>query len=301
MFISRLTHIIENYDRYGIHRVNGVKVVYVLFVLFLFNLFFYIPSVYFYYFYAPITAMTVEVLFERVQDKYKAFIYAMMGTCVMVFLFNILRPYPLFFLFAVFVSAMLLYLLALQWKKILLPIVPVILSLAAYSLLYPNLNANLNMIVNNAITMLFALVIILSALVLFPLSYYYRLWLRAFGFLLEETFNHLLMIQDRQPVQVLLLQGHTKHMIMFANMLPRKLPTFTLLKINLLSNRLHLESCVPHGQFTAMRPEELSIFINHFSCFIKAIKSEKSYEITHDENPILLKLAQSWNDLCLKI
>lgn len=300
MFISRLIRIIENYDQYGTHRVNGIKVVYVLLALFFFNSVFYIPNVYFYYFYIPITAMTVEVLFERIQDKYRAFIYVMVGTCVMVFLFNILKPYPLFFLFAVFVSAMLLYLLALHWRRIFLPIVPVILSLASYSLLYPNLNANLNMVVNNAVTTLFALIIILSALVLFPLSYYYRLWLRSFGLLLEETLDHLRMIQDKKPVQVLLVQGHTKHMITFANMLSRKLPTFTLLKINLLTNRLHMESCVPHGQFTAMQPEERIALITYFSGFIEAVKREKPYEIAH-VNSLLLKLVQAWNDLCLKI
>ncbi len=219
MFISKLTHIIETYDPYGTHRLNGVKVVYVLLVLFAFNMFFYIPNVYFYYFFIPITAMTAEVLVENIEDKYKSFVYTILGSCVMALLFNILRPYPLLFLLIVFISAMSLYLIALHWIRLMIPLVPIILSLAAYSLLYPDLNANLNMVLNNALTTLCAMVIILGSLILFPLSYYYRLWLRSLILLLREILENFLIISENKTVKFSLIQGHTKHVVTFANML----------------------------------------------------------------------------------
>ena len=75
MFFSKLTHIIERYDRYGIHRLNGFKVVYILLILFLFNALFDIQNAYFYFFYIPITAMAAEVMGERVEQKYTFFMF----------------------------------------------------------------------------------------------------------------------------------------------------------------------------------------------------------------------------------
>ena len=298
MFISKLTHIIENYDKYGNHRVNGVKVVYVLLILFLFNMVFTIPNVYFYFFYIPITAMTPEAQFEKITDKYRAFIYTVVGACIMVFLFNVLRPYPLFFLFCAFIASVGLYLIALHLELIMVPLVPVMLSLATYSLLYPSANANLYMIINNAITTIFSLLIILSALVLFPRSYYYRVWLRAFFFLLQETYNGFLAIQKGELVKLSLIQGHTKHIVTFARMIPRKLPVFTVFKINLLANRLHMASCVPQSDFTKMQPSELQTLIENFSIFMNSVKNEQPCYFTKIEHPCFAQLINAWNTLC---
>jgi hypothetical protein len=300
MFISKLTHIVEAYDPYGVHRLNGVKVVYILFILCLFNMLFHIPHVYFYYFYIPITAMSAEVMADSIKNKYRAFNYTMIGTCAMVFLFNILRPYPLIFLFSIFLSSIALYVFALNRSHIMIPLVPIILSLASYSLLYPDLNANFNMVLNNAITTMCSMMIILSSLILFPLSYYYRLWLRSFILLLQEILNNLLLIQDNKKTHPSLTQGHTKHLITFANMLPRKLPIYTILKINLLSNQLHMHSCVRSNQFTAMQPCELSSVIQVFQSFILSVKQEQPHPIPNFHNQMLTRLVQAWNYLCSK-
>jgi hypothetical protein len=237
-------------------------------------MFFDIPNIYFYYFYLPITAMTAETLFDRIEDKFKGFIYTMLGSSMMVLLFNSIRPYPFYFLFTVFICTILFYILAIHWKRMILPLVPIILSLATYSLLYSNLNTNFNMIINNMITTLFALIIIVSALILFPLSYYYRSWLRAFVLLLQEIIDNLCMIYEKKRIEISLIQGHTKHMVTFANMLPRQLPTRTILKINLLVNQLHLASCVDRSPFTEMSQDELQSLINEMIGFIESVRHD---------------------------
>lgn len=301
MFISRLIHTVEHYDPYGMHRLNGMKVVYVFFVLSLVNVFFNIPNVYFYYFYIPMTSMSAEVIAERVEDKYKAFITTMLGSCVMVLLFNMFSPYTLFFLFAVFVCSSVLYLMALRWGNFFIPIVPIILALAAYSLLYPDLNMNFRMAVNNAVTTLFALFIALCALILFPLSYYYRLWLRAFVLLLQEILNNLILIFEKNTTQSIFVQGHTRHLMIFSMMLPRKLPTQAILKLNLLVNRLHLESCVDKSSVVSLEKHELNLLIQELKKFIQAVRAERMYRLDKSRHPMLLKLVQTWNYLCLKI
>jgi hypothetical protein len=298
MFISKLTRIVEGYDPYGMHRVNGIKAAYVFFMLCIFNMMLNIPHVYFYYFYIPLTAMTAYVMVERIDDQYKVFTHAMFGTCCVVSLFNLLRPFPLFFLLAVFVSAMLLYIMAIHWKKLPLATVPIILSLAAYSLLYPNLNMNFHMIINNAMTTLLALVIILSSLILFPLSYYYRLWLRAFLFLLEEIIEHINMIREKKPIESLMIKGHTKHMMLFANRLPRSFPAWTILKISLLVHELHIKSSVPQSNITVMNEHELDVFIQELSDFRDAIKHEKLCNMHNIRHSSLLKIIRAWNHLC---
>ncbi len=300
MFISRLTPIIERYDPYGLHRLNGMKAMYVLFILFLFNFFLNIPNVYFYYFYVPITAMTVEVVYERVADKYRALIATVLGTCFMVLWFHVFSHFPLFFLFAVFVCAALLYLLVLRWLRFFMPIVPIILSLAAYSLLYPDLNLNIRMAIDNLMTTVFALCLTLLALWSFPLSYYRRLWLRAFLCLLNETLDNLELIRQNKRPQPTLVQGHTRHLIVFSSLLSRKPPFFTILRLNFLINHLHLESCVTQSSFFEMKQDELIVFIKQFTQFIHAVKSERPYLLLNTEQSAFLKLVKTWNTLCLR-
>ncbi len=301
MFISRLIRTVEHYDPYGMHRLNGMKVVYLFFALSLGNVFFNIPNVYFYYFYIPITSMSAEVVAERVEDKYKAFITTMLGSCLMVLLFNMVSPYPLFFLFSVFVCSSLLYLIALRWGRFFIPLVPIILGLAAYSFLYADLNMNFHMAMNNAVSTLFALAIALCALILFPQSYYYRLWLRAFILLLQEILNNLIFLDEKNTKKSIVVQGHTRHLMIFSMMLPRKLPTQAILKVNLLVNRLHLESCVEKSSIVLLEKHELNLLIQQLKKFIQAVSAERPYMLSETSHPMLLKLVKTWNYLCLKI
>ncbi|MCH9756522.1 MAG: hypothetical protein K0U37_04960 [Gammaproteobacteria bacterium] len=298
MFISKLIHTVETYDPYGLHRLNGVKVVYVFFVLAVFNMFFYLPHPYFYFFYLPITAMAAEVMMERIEDKYLGFVYTIVGTCAMVILFNMLRPYPLFFPVAIFAATVFLYFLALRHISMMLPLVPIILSLAAYSLLYPTLSLNFKMVMGNVLTTLFAMFIILSALLLFPLSYYYRLWLRAFSLACQEMLDDFLLMLNGEVVHASLLQANTKHMVGFSNMLPRKLPIYTILKINLLMHQLRSHIDVIDSSFMAMPEEELALLIQNLRLLIIAIEKEAYCDLLFTDNSNFTKLVHSWNYLC---
>lgn len=300
MFISELKHTIEAYDPYGIHRLNGFKVVYVLFILFAFNMLFNLSNPYFYYFYLPITAMTAEVMVDKIEDKYNLFIYTILGSCVMVFLFNMMRPYPFFFLLTMFSATVLLYFIALRWARLMVPLVPVILSLAAYSLLYPSLSLNFRMVLNNLYTTIFAMLVMVGALVLFPLSYYYRLWLRSFLYACQDMLDVLVFIRDEKPVHFALQQENTKRMVGFGAMLPRRLPVHTILKINLLCHRLILDFSLKDHEVSAYTPDELELLIWNMKLLIISIKDETPCRLIYTHNPIFKKLIHAWNELCSK-
>lgn len=300
MFISKLIHTIETYDPYGLHRLNGVKVVYVLLILFSANLFFNIPDPYFFYFYLPITAMSAEVVGTHIYDKYLMFICAVVGSSAMIILFYIVNPHPLFFLLFSFVSTSMLYLLILKLKKSMLFTVPIILSLAAYSLLYVDLYLDLYAIINNTITTLVAMGIILGALILFPLSYYYRLWLRAFYLLTKQCLDNFMLSHDHSRVNTSAVQGHSIHLIQFAQMLPRHLPVYTILKINLLINRVHMISCVIGHNNSETVSNEVQLTIQNLRLLLVAINREERCSLIVGD-PIMSKLILSWNDLCSRL
>ncbi|MDF1677439.1 MAG: hypothetical protein P1U32_01950 [Legionellaceae bacterium] len=298
MFISKLIHTIETYDPYGMHRLNATKVVYVFFILSIFNMFFNLPHPYFYFFYLPLTAMAAEVMMENVKDKYWGFVYTILGTCVMVMLFNMLRSYPLFFPVAIFAATVVLYFIALRHVTMMLPLVPIILSLATYSLLYPTLDNNFRMVMENLLTTLFAMLIILSSLVLFPLSYYYRLWLRALLLSCQDMLSDLLLILNHQAVEATLLQENIKRMVIFSNMLPRRLPIYTILKINLLTHELRVHLDVAENQFTSMPQATLELLIENMKLLILSIENEVPCDLICDKEPHFIKLIHAWNSLC---
>jgi hypothetical protein len=244
--------------------------------------------------------MTAEVMMPRLQDKYKAFIYTMMGACLMVMLFNMLRPYPLFFLVAMFVATVSLYLIALHRVDIMLPLVPIILSLAAYSLLYPTLNANFKMLLENVFTTVMAMLVIIAALLLFPLSYYYRLWLRAFRLAVQAWLNRLLLIHQNQVVTVSLFEEDIKQMLDFSNMLPRYLPCYSILKINLLMHGLKNQSEVSQSVLAKLDKESLALLIENTKLLIQAIEQESTCELIFTQDKNFIQLIQSWNLICMR-
>ncbi len=306
MFISELIHTLNRYDQYGLHRFNGVKVVYLLLVAFTANYFMCIENAFFYFFYVPVTAMLAEMLVFNVLEKYKLFIYATLGACGMIFIFNLLKPYPLFFLLFGFVGPYGLYLFVLKHNRARLVLVPIILSLASYSLLYFRANVDFNAVLNNAITTLMALIIMLGALILLPLSYYYRLWLRAFYLLTKECQGNLMACQHQAKVGEL-IHGHMLHLVRFSHMLPRQFPTFSILKLNLLINQLHLMTgfVKPHH-----KNSPLLIHLNaHLEHLLLAIKHERPCGLLQpfkhghhaDLAPLektLSTMMSTWNQLC---
>lgn len=298
MYISKLIHTIETYDPYGIHRLNGVKVVYVLLILFTFNAFFDIQNVYFYFFYAPITAMNAEVIGFHVKNKYKLFIATLSGACLMIFLFNILKDYPFIFLLFGFVGTLTLYHVILKRYKSMLILVPLILSLSAYSLLYPDANVDFYSTFNNAITTLIAMGIMTAALILFPLSYYYRLWLRALALITAEMLDNFIRLQKGESLQARAVQVHRLNLVNFSQMLPRHLPIYSILKINILVNQLNLLSSVANHEIITIKNVNLDRIIQHLQLLLESIRTEKPCKIIENSHPSLFKIIHSWNYLC---
>ncbi|KTD13121.1 phage minor tail protein [Legionella hackeliae] len=300
MFMSKLYNVIEHYDQYGVHRLNGLKVVYILLILFLVNFLFSIPNPYFYYFYLPITALGAEMVGETLEEKYFLLFSCLIIAIVTVFLFDIFAVSPFFWIFAFFYSAF-LYLVAIDNRRHTLVIVPIALSLGAYSLLYREINISFYTVLSNCLTTILSMIIIFAALVLFPRSYYFRLWLRALLLLINQTLEHLLAMQNQRRIKYDPIQGHLIHLVQYANMLPHSFPTFSILKINLLMNKLHLLVCVTEEMALIMEGERFQRFINELDIFKKAIAKEKPCTLLKTSLPILDDLIQSWNYICSKL
>lgn len=301
MFISKLNNIVEAYDKYGEHRLNGLKVVYVLLILYLINLAYTIPNPYFNYFYLPITAMGAEVLGETLPEKYLLFIYTIIGSIVAVFFFSVIRSYPFLFLFFVFSYSLFLYYIALNLTQKMFVPVPIILSLACYSLVYGQVNPNFYAALNNAAVTLVAAVAIMASLLLFPRSYYLRSWLRAFILLLQQILDNYTLIAKNQEIKIQPVQGNMVRLAKYANMLPRRLPIFTILKINLLMDDLRLLSCVTDQKIIKIDQKSLNLIMTNLHHFILAVKKEKPYHLTENDSLLFAQIVAAWNSLCSKI
>ncbi len=297
MFITKLGNIIDEYDKYGEHRINGIKAVYVLLMLFLVNMVYSIPNPYFNYFYVPITALSAEVIGDSVKSKYLLFVYTVVGSIISVFLFNILIAYPLVFLFFVFFYALALYMLALHIMKNLIIPIPIILSLAIYSLVYGQINTEFYTALNNSLITLLAMAVIMAAMLLFPLSYYFRAWLKAFVLMLRQILNNFELVLQREELKIELVQPHLIMMFKFAHLLPRKLPTFNILKINLLMNELRLLSAVSQKLTHA----EIEYMVSGLHRLIHAVENTEQCP-SYMSNPKLLnRVIATWNSLCYRI
>ncbi len=297
MFISKLSNLIESYDQYGSHRVNGLKATYLLSVLIAFNSFFSIPNPYFYYFYIPITALIAEVAGETIKEKYLQLFYCIISSVITVFLFNIFAPYWYFPIFAFFYS-LFLYLAWINSKHHALVIAPVSLSLGAYSLLYTEINLSFYDILNNCLTIIIAMIVMFSGLVFFPLSYYYRLWLRSFVLLIDQMIEHLSLILENQKVEFDPVHGHTTHLVRYSNMLPRHLPIHTILKLNVLINDLHLMISVTEKNAIIRDKEEIKLLVDDLLIFKRAVEQERVCTLESTSFALLDKIISSWNHLC---
>lgn len=298
MFISKLSSILENYDKYGEHRLNGLKVAYVLLILYAGNLIFYIPNPYFYYFYVPITVMSAEVIGNSIKEKYFLFLYCLFTSTVTIFLFNLFSPYWFLFIFVFFYS-LFLYFAAIDKRQQVLVVVPVSLALGAYSLLYEDINTNFYLILNNCLTTILAMVIVLGALAMFPRSYYYRSWLRAFWLLTTQIIEHLSRILDNQRPAQDPVQGHVVSIVRFANMLPHSMPIYSILKINLIISKILLIIVLVEKNAMVVETATIKSLIAEFTALKEAIEKEQPCMVKSNAITGFNKLIDSWNYLCL--
>ena len=297
MFISKLIHTVETYDPYGLHRVNGIKVVYVLLVLFAVNGLFYIPDSYFYFFYIPITAMTAEVQGQTIRRKYELFLLTTVGTICMVYIFNFLFPLPLFFLLMAFVMTFFMYTIVLRKHEASLFLVPIILSLVSYSLNYRDVNGDLYAIFNHSLTTLLATFVILGALILFPLRFYYKIWLKTLRAITTLCLNNFKAIQQGENTKD--DTRHTIQLITASRMVPRQMPTYSLSKITILMHEIYLLSYLAAKPPTQLSAAQVQHYIDHLILFLDALHQEKPCPLMVIEDTAMLKVIQSWNYLCL--
>lgn len=301
MFISALTDTIESYDKYGLHRLNGFKIVYVYFILAAFNAVYCLPNPYFYFFYLPLTSMSAEVMMPEIKKKYQVFVLTTLITCAIAFAFNAFYYIPEFYLFVVFGLTFALYMLAHRVYPILLPLVPIILSLGSYSLLYPALNVSAEAMLRNLSVTVLSTVIIVGALLLFPLSYYYRCWLRAWQFLLRDLLDNLEKTLGNIPFESSIRHEHLKQMTVFADCLPYKMPTFSVLKINLLMSRLFLRYSVTTKAAKHLPQGELEKFISNVRDLIDAIDQQTLCSLTFKQDKDFISIINSWERLCHQV
>ena len=260
-----------------------------------------IPNPYFNFFYIPITAMGAEIASNTIKSKYIAFIYTVIGSIISVFLFDLTISYPIFFLFFALFYSILLYIVALHWVKNLFAPVPLILSLAVYSLAYGQISTDFYIAINNALFTLIAMIVIIAALILFPQSYYYRCWLRSFILLLKQILNNFHLIKREEEIKIEPVQGHLMHLVRYSNLLPRKMPTFTILKINLIINEIRIRSCVIDQKQFKINSNEVEIMLDGLKQLISAAEHEKTCKLKPEYNFLLTQLIVTWNNLCIRL
>lgn len=294
MFISKLTRILDQHDPLGIFRVHGIKVLYISLVLFGVNGLISVPHSYFYFFYVPITAMTAEVQGTTLQQKYVFFTGVTLGSLLIISLFNLFFPFPIFFLFFSFVITFLLYIYVLQDNNKLFW-VPIILSLASYSLNYRAFNGTPFDILNNAITIFVSMLVILCSLVLFPLSFYYRVWLRAFHKVVDLSLKNFLILQSGAST-VTDIPANIVHLRAYAGMLPRCFPTYSILNMTFQIHKLYLASCVYWAPKPLFTTQEIAEIVQHLRQLVLAIEQEKTCYIAKGSHKTTVhKIIHSWN------
>lgn len=302
MSISQRTRILENYDPYGIHRVNGIKVLYIVCILFGVNCIIGIPNPYFYFFYAPLTALFAEVIGVTLKEKYQFFIYSALGSCCMIFIFDTLRIYPLVFFLFGFAGSLSLYMIILKKNKRLIAIIPIILSLSAYSLLYQQGHGDIDIILRNACIEIVSILIILGALALFPSDYYYRVWLRALHALVTRTLQNFKYTQKQQIHRIELIHMNSVILLQYSGLISLKFPTYSIMKITFLINKLYILSCAATTRHSHIQKDNLLIIIKNLQILQQSIYQEKPCQSFINLNDHLLsKLIGSWNYLCTKI
>ncbi|OGV25778.1 MAG: hypothetical protein A3F18_05540 [Legionellales bacterium RIFCSPHIGHO2_12_FULL_37_14] len=307
MFISRLLQVIEKYDPFGENRINGFKAMYLFILLCLFYFFFNITKPYFYYFYVPITAFSAELLGITLKKKYQYLIIAIFGSAISIYIFNILLPLREFFIVFVFFYSIGLYYFVLHTNRHLRTIVAIVLSLAAYSLLY-SANNNYNYInaLNYFVYSMAAGLIMVVGLLLLPKKCYFYNWRKAFIFTLLDldAIAESIFLDNKNPPSSLGIMMMQK----YSNMISKKDNFFSVAKITLLTFDLVMYQSYLLAFKKNIPIEYVQIYRRYLkllqaACRLKKplfLKNKENLELSHThELRMIKKVIQSWNYLCL--
>jgi hypothetical protein len=215
-------------------------------------------------------------------------------TIITVFLFNYFAAFWFVFVL-VFLYSLFIYHAFINKQVFMVCIIPVSLAMGAYSLLYGGINNNFYAILNNSLTQLLALLVILGALLFFPLDYYYRLWLRALTLLTQQVIDHANIVLKHQEIIFDPVKGHTTRLFRYAYMLPRHFPSYSIFKISSLMNDLHLKICVPEHDELRNDEDKIKQLIEDLTTLKTALLQEKPCELSNTSFIELNKLIRSWN------
>lgn len=266
MFISQLKPKLLAYDQYGEHRTNGLKILFALQFLFLFNFIYTVTNPYFYFFYVPLSAFAGELVGTSLEEKYLFLFCTLIGCTISIFFFGVFSVYKLFFVFFVFFYSLLLYYVVIHYLKKMLVLVPLILGLAVYSLIYENADSNFYIALNNVLETLAALILICLALYLFPKTYYFAIWRRAFLDVLSKLEFLSLEICKDEIKTVPIFSGIIV-MGRYSKMLPKKIKYYSVLKITLLAFDLIMSL----SYLVSFRGKIKTAYIKLFNFYLKKV------------------------------
>ncbi len=298
--------IIESYDPYGEHRINGLKALVVFELLCIINLVYTVKNPYFYYFYVALTAFAAELAGETLAEKYILYIFTTLGSALAIFLFGIFSSYKWLFIGFAFVYALWIYFTALKRLRNMVIPAPIILSLAAYSLIYDGSNSNFYLALNHALQTLLAMLVVLAGLILFPRKYYLWIWRRAFF----QVINILMQMSHKicqNQVQAMPIIGATIIMEKYTHMLSSKMRWFSILKITMLTLELVMAMSYICEFQRQMRREYLQALARYLELLQGAIVVRKELTLSQHDKMILgetyelrtmYSLINSWNQLC---
>jgi hypothetical protein len=306
MFISQLKDKLHAYDKYGEHRTNGLKILFILQLLFLFNYIYSVHNPYFYFFYVPLTAFTAEILGNTLEEKYLFLLFTITGCAISIFLFGLFSVYKLFFVFFVFFYSLFLYYLVIHHLKKMLALVPLILSLAVYSLIYENADSNFYIALNHMLETLVAMGLIFIGLYLFPKKYYFIIWQRAF---LEVLTKLEFLTQELYEERIETIPVFSGIIIMgkYSKMLPHSIHYYSVLKITLLAFELIMSLSYILSFRKKIKTAYIKVFNHYLKLMLEACKKKRPVFISnHDhillkqshELKVLRRLILSWNYLC---
>lgn len=297
MFISPLIDKINAYDPYRIHYCNGLRAVIALFSLFCIQYFYGVNNPYFYFFYIPITCLSLELLGETSLEKTKIYLQSVIWSALGVALFCLTAHHPFLELVVVFSFSLLVYYVFIKHYPYPLVSAATILSLSAYGLNYENLN--IYNVCNHFGVTLFAGFIIAGVLNLMPQKIYFQIWYR--------LFNHSLLLVSE------LIESKTpkdKAMQVFS-LFPLQLRYARMHRkkhIRLLKTTSALHTFIEHYVAIKIYPDYfyenqrtiqknlnyLSYHVQHHSpCLLELFTQSNTTEI------MLYKVAKDWNELCI--
>ncbi len=189
-----------------------------------------------------------------------------------------------------------------------LVIVPLMLSLASYSLIYGlDADSNFYVAVNNALQTIAATVVIFAGLSIFPKSYYFEIWFSAF----REVITNLETLSGKfckGEVETIAIFPGIITMERYAKMLPKKIKCYSVLKITLLAFELILTMSYLLSFQKQLHIEYVAILHKYIARLAKASKTRQPVVLTQQELSafkethelrLLYQLILSWNYLCV--